>query len=154
MDYSSIASVSPDHSQASCRDSISMTQILCIQYCARHNFSYTRGWMQMVFCYHMIYSPETNNYNKTPFLLWLLVIDAQCTMIHTLCINVAWCCGEPVSYVMRHFVPSILLHCLTPTAPLSPSWRAVPFGSLSLQDGFPFPNVHTHPLHTVHYKYI
>ncbi len=25
------------------------------------------------------------------------VINAQCTMIHTLCTNVAWCCGEPVS---------------------------------------------------------
>jgi hypothetical protein len=29
--------------------------------CAQHNFSYTRGWMQMVFYYQMIYSPETNN---------------------------------------------------------------------------------------------
>jgi hypothetical protein len=47
-------------------------------------------------------------------------INAQCTMIHTLCINVAWCCGEPISYVLRHFVTSILLHCLMPTARLFP----------------------------------
>jgi hypothetical protein len=32
-----------------------------IHYCARHNFPYTRGWMQMVFYYRMIYFPETNN---------------------------------------------------------------------------------------------
>ncbi len=32
-----------------------------LPYCARHNFPYTRGWMQMVFYYQMIYSPETNN---------------------------------------------------------------------------------------------
>jgi hypothetical protein len=45
----------------------------------------------MVFYYQMIYSPETNNYNKTRFLLWLLVIDEQRTIIPTLCINMAWC---------------------------------------------------------------
>jgi hypothetical protein len=44
-----------------------------------------------------------------------VVINAQCTMIHTLCINVAWCCGEPVSCVLRHFAMSTLLHCLKPT---------------------------------------
>ncbi len=41
-----------------------------IQYnCARHNFSYTRGWMQMVFYSHIIYSPETDRYSKT----WLMI---------------------------------------------------------------------------------
>jgi hypothetical protein len=45
-----------------------------------------------------------------------VVINAQCTMIHTLCINVDWCCDEPVSYVLRHFVMSILLNCPMPTA--------------------------------------
>jgi hypothetical protein len=49
-----------------------------------------------------------------------VVINAKCTMIHALCINVAWCCGEPVSYVLRYFVMSILLHCLMPTARLFP----------------------------------
>ncbi len=44
-----------------------------------------------------------------------VVINAQRTMIHTLCINVAWCCGEPVSYVLRHFVISTFLHCPKPT---------------------------------------
>ncbi len=29
--------------------------------CARHNFPYTRRWMQMVFDYQMIYFPETDN---------------------------------------------------------------------------------------------
>jgi hypothetical protein len=31
-----------------------------------------------------------------------LVIDAHHTMIRTLCINVAWCCGEPVSCALKH----------------------------------------------------
>jgi hypothetical protein len=31
-----------------------------------------------------------------------VVISAQRTMIRTLCINMAWCCGEPVSYVLKH----------------------------------------------------
>jgi hypothetical protein len=53
------------------------------------------------------------------------VINAQCTMIRTLCINVAWCCGEPVSKLLRHFVMSILLHCPMPTVcpfPLLAGW--------------------------------
>jgi hypothetical protein len=49
-----------------------------------------------------------------------VVIDAKCTMIPTLCINVAWCCDKPVSYVLRHFVTSILLHCPMPTARIFP----------------------------------
>ncbi len=28
--------------------------------CTRHDFLYIRGWMQMAFYYHMIYSPETD----------------------------------------------------------------------------------------------
>ncbi len=38
-------------------------------YCARHNFSYTRGWRQMVFYCHMIYSPETDGHSK----IWLMI---------------------------------------------------------------------------------
>jgi hypothetical protein len=37
-------------------------------------------------------------------------------MIHTLCINVAWCCDEPISRAFWHLVTSNLLHCLMPTA--------------------------------------
>jgi hypothetical protein len=48
------------------------------------------------------------------------VINTQCTMIRTLCINVAWCCDEPVFHILRHLVMSILLHCLMPTARLFP----------------------------------
>ncbi len=44
-----------------------------------------------------------------------MVINAQPTMIRTLCINMAWCCGEPIPCVLRHFVLSILLHCPIPT---------------------------------------
>jgi hypothetical protein len=44
------------------------------------------------------------------------IVNAQRTMLHTLCINMAWCCGEPVSYLLGHFVTSILHHCLMPTA--------------------------------------
>ncbi len=31
-----------------------------------------------------------------------MVINAQCTMTPTLCITVAWCCGEPISYILQH----------------------------------------------------
>jgi hypothetical protein len=67
-----------------------------------------------------------------------VVINAQCTMIHTLCINVAWCCGEFVSYVLRHFAMSTLLHCPMPTVrpfpllagqvPQLPRWPPFPQG--------------------------
>ncbi len=33
-------------------------------YCARHDFLYIRGWMKMLFYYHMIYSPETDNQRR------------------------------------------------------------------------------------------
>jgi hypothetical protein len=71
----------------------------------------------MVFYYQMIYSPERNNTIKHDSCYNVdVVTNPQRTMIHTLlCINVAWCCGEPVPYVLRHFVLSILLHCLMPT---------------------------------------
>jgi hypothetical protein len=35
---------------------------------------YIRGWMQMVFYYHMIYSPDTNNQGKTLDYILTLVI--------------------------------------------------------------------------------
>ncbi len=41
-------------------------------------------------------------------------------MTLTLRINVAWCCDEPVSCVLRHPAISILLYCLMPTARLFP----------------------------------
>jgi hypothetical protein len=59
----------------------------------------------MVFYYQMIYSPETIitiKHDSCYGYRYGIVIDAQHTMIRTLCINVAWCCGEPVSYVLRH----------------------------------------------------
>ncbi len=37
-----------------------------------------------------------------PVIAINIMIDAKRTMIHTLCINVAWCCGEPISYVLKH----------------------------------------------------
>ncbi len=75
-------------------------------------------------------------------------IITQCTMTLTLCINVAWCCDEPVSYVLRHPALSILLHCLPA---FSPSWRA---GSSGSQDGSHFPRIHTHTLRTVCYNMV
>jgi hypothetical protein len=45
-----------------------------------------------------------------------IVNSAQHTMIRTLFINVAWCCDEPFSYVAKHLLTSILLHCLMLTA--------------------------------------
>jgi hypothetical protein len=86
-----------------------------------------------------------------PVMVVDVVVNIQCTMIRTLCINMAWCCGEPVSYVLRHPVMSILLHCLMPTARLFPSWRAGSPDSPGFQDGFPFPGVHTCLLHTIRY---
>jgi hypothetical protein len=50
------------------------------------------------------------------------------------------------------FLMSILLQRLMPTAAFSPSWRAGSPDSPGFQDGFLFPRVHTHLLHTVRYK--
>jgi hypothetical protein len=60
-----------------------------------------------------------------------VVIITQCTMTLALCINVTWCCDEPVSCISRHPVTSILLHCLMPTAlagrvPWLPRWLPFP----------------------------
>ncbi len=51
---------------------IRLTDITTDGYCARHNFSYTRGWMQMVFYCHMIYSPETDRHSKTWFTITVI----------------------------------------------------------------------------------
>jgi hypothetical protein len=74
-----------------------------------------------------------------------VIITTQCTMTLTLCINMAWCCDEPVSCILRHPVMSILLHCPIPTArlfpllagrvPWLPRWLLLPQGP------------HTLPLH-------
>ncbi len=51
-----------------------------LQYCARHDFSSARGWMQMVFYYHMIYSPEINRQSKTLHVITIINdITGQCT---------------------------------------------------------------------------
>jgi hypothetical protein len=82
--------------------------------CARHNFPYIRGWMQTMFYYQMIYFPETNNTIKHHSCYGYKCISIiQCTITLTLCINVSWWCGEPVSCVMSHSTTSIL-HCLRP----------------------------------------
>jgi hypothetical protein len=77
-------------------------------------------------------------------------IITQCTMTLTLCINVAWCCDEPVSCVLRHPAMSILIHCLMPTARLFPLLAGrVP----RLPRLLPFPqDPHTPPPHRpLHY---
>jgi hypothetical protein len=90
--------------------------------CARHNFPYTRGWMEMVFYYQMIYFPETDDTIKQSscYGLFDVTIIIQCTMTLSLCINVAWCCYEPASWDLTHPAMSILLHCLMLTACLFP----------------------------------
>jgi hypothetical protein len=74
-----------------------------------------------------------------------VVIITQCTITLTLCINVAWCCGEPVSCVLRHPAMSVLLHCLMLTARLFPVIAGrVP----RLPRWLPFPqDPHTPPPH-------
>jgi hypothetical protein len=79
-----------------------------------------------------------------PVMVVDVVINAQCTMIHTLCINVAWCCGERVSCVLRHSEMSILLRCLVPTARLFPLLA----GRVPWIPRLPFPKgPHTSPPH-------
>jgi hypothetical protein len=89
--------------------------------CARHNFPYIRGWMQMVLYYQMIYFPETNNTIKRDSCYgYKYITIIQCTITLTLCINVSCWCGEAVSCVLSHSAASILLHCLRLTARLFP----------------------------------
>jgi hypothetical protein len=73
-----------------------------------------------------------------------VAIITQCTMTLTLCINVAWCCDEPVSCVLRHPAMSIL-HCLMPTARL---FLLLAGGAPRLPRWLPFPqDPHTPPPH-------
>jgi hypothetical protein len=58
---------------------------------------YIRGWMQMVFYYHMIYSPEINNLSKILGYIHTFVITIYnraighyFTILRTLCMMSSW----------------------------------------------------------------
>ncbi len=77
--------------------------------------------------YQMIYFPEANNTMKlnSCYGYTIYVTAIQCTIALTLCINVSWRCGEPVSCVFGHLAMSLLLHCPKPTTsrfPLLAGW--------------------------------
>ncbi len=69
---------------------------------------YIRGWMQMAFYYHIIYSPETNNQGKTSDYIYIRYIqqDNGCYFmtLHTLCMMSYWCHIGPIllSYWFPH----------------------------------------------------
>ncbi len=120
--------------------------------CARH-FPYTRGWMQMFFYCHMIYSPETDRHSKT----WIMITIYKAGqtahdshMIRTLCIRVSWCRAELVSHAFWHLGMSNLLHCLmltvcfphrlagrVPLFPLHSRWPHFPQGPRTFLSLFP-----------------
>jgi hypothetical protein len=94
--------------------------------------------MQMVFYYQMIYSPETNNTIKHNSCYDVdAVINNDTYSAHERGL-VLW---RAVPYVLRHFLLSILLHCLMPTVrpfpllasrvpylPRLPRWPPLPQG--------------------------
>jgi hypothetical protein len=116
--------------------------------CARHNFPCTRGWMQMVFYYQMIYFLETD-----------------ITIKHNSCYG-CWCSNyytmhndtysvhkrglvSPMFWGIPLCLSSSTVWCQLPA--FSPSWQA---GSSGSQDGSHFPRIHTHPLRTVRYNMV
>ncbi len=60
---------------------------------------YIRGWMQMVFYYHIIYSLETDikvRHWSQLQILCTIIKDPWFTTSHTLCMMSSWCRIEPV----------------------------------------------------------
>jgi hypothetical protein len=112
---------------------------------AQHDFLCTRGWMQMVFYCHMIYSPETDRQIK--HCSWLQLLRIQQVNAHNdtysvhkgalvpcrprPCLLSSWECLT-ISVVRYQLLTS------------SPSRRAGPPFSPSIQDGPISPRVHAH----------
>ncbi len=106
-------------------------------WCSRHDFTYTRGWMQMVTSTKWFIFLK-QEYSEPWFfygdiLHTLCYSFVQCTATLTLCITASWSCGRAVFCVLGHLAVSSLLHCPEPTAahypslgdwaPLSPKWH-------------------------------
>jgi hypothetical protein len=102
-------------------------------------FLYTRGWMQMVFYYHMIYSPETDRQIKHRSWLHHQGYNRLMhTMKRTLCIKEPWYCAEPVFFVFYH-LENVSLPPLSgtncsllpppggPGPPSAPTFKMAPF---------------------------
>ncbi len=124
--------------------------------CARHNFSYTRGWMQMVFYCQMIYSPETDRHSKTWFTItavWNIVDKCTYYTQDTYSVHKAGfllCRAHPPSFLACCM--SNLLHCLMPTAVSLPFWRARSPALPHIQYGPVSPRVHALLYPTVRYS--
>ncbi len=110
---------------------------------------YIRGWLQMVFYYHMIYSPETNNQGKTSGYVYIYYIQwnkACCfTMLHTLCMMSSWCCIGPIwlSSWFPHgcFASSTVADQLLVLFPTG--WAGPPLHPLPLVTPFPSGPMHS-----------
>ncbi len=88
-------------------------------------FVYIRGWIQMVFYYHIIYCPETNNQHKTLFTITIIKAE-RWTVVH----NVTYSVHDEVlmSYWSRLVVllasPWTSCHLRCCRLILLPTWRA------------------------------
>jgi hypothetical protein len=92
--------------------------------CARHNLSYTRGWTQMVFLLHMIYSPETDRHSKVRFTItaaWNIADSCTFYTFDTYSLHKAGyvlCRARPLGFPVSWLFS--LLHCPMPTVCFPP----------------------------------
>ncbi len=117
--------------------------------CFRHNFTYTRGWMEINFYCHMIYSPETDRHSKTRFLI--TISRVQQIVAHDIH-NDTYPVHKGALVLCQTRPPCLLTSCRHLTSStvwcqlfvFFPAWRAGPPIFPLSQDGPASPRVHAH----------
>jgi hypothetical protein len=105
--------------------------------CSRHDFTYIRGWMQMVLAPNDLFSWNKNTVRHGIFdrgihyVHYVTYYTMHATL--TLCINISWSCVGAVFLVLGHLAMYPLLHCPKSTnahcpflgvrGPLPQKWR-------------------------------
>jgi hypothetical protein len=125
-------------------------------YCAQHNFSYTRGWMKMVFyCYMILKQIDTVRHDSRLQLSKLQQILAHDTHSDTYSVHkgslVLCRAHSPCLLTSWGRLTSSTVWCQLPV--FFPAWRAGPPSFPCTQDGPISPRVHAHLCPLVRYSY-
>ncbi len=108
------------------------------KYCSWHDFTYIRGWMQVVLAPNDLFSWNKNTvrhgilqWEYIMYLHYATYYTMQATL--TLCITISWSREGAVFFVLGHLATASLLPCPESTdahclflgvrGPLSPKWR-------------------------------